>query len=168
MDKAQQPLSACVDAYCRAVSDGSLPRAYRGILAALASFKAAWERAHPADSAGAPYQGYLDMSFVAVAPTALASRRLKISLVFLHPEGRFSLWLTAGNRAIQAEIAAELKGKPLGGYALCALKPGVDAIIAREVPPPYRFDEPDALTETLLSAAEAFAADMTLLLTPKR
>ncbi|MEZ4509822.1 MAG: hypothetical protein R2881_09470 [Eubacteriales bacterium] len=41
------------------------------------------------------------MSFVAVLPEALAGKRLKISLVYLHPSGTFTLWLTAGNRAIQ-------------------------------------------------------------------
>ena len=157
-------LAQDVAAYCSAVNDGSLPRAYRGILSALTSFKSAWEAAHPQDSVGALYQGYMDMSFVAVAPAAFGARRLKISLVFLHDEGVFTLWLTAGNRAIQAETSAALRGKPLGGYALCSLKPGVDAIIAHNVSQPYAFDEPERLTARLVKEAEHFLGDMVALL----
>lgn len=150
--------------YCGAVNNGALPRAYRGILSALVSFKSAWEAAHPQDSVGALYQGYMDMSFVALIPAAFGARRLKISLVFLHDEGVFALWLAAGNRAIQAETSASLRGKPLGGYALCALKPGVDAIISRTVPQPYAFDEPEHLTARLVKEAEQFLGDMVALL----
>ena len=157
-------LAQDVAAYCGAVSDGALPRAYRGILSALTSFKSAWEIAHPQDSVGALYQGYMDMSFVALAPAAFGPRRLKISLVFLHDEGVFTLWLTAGNRAIQAETSASLRGKPLGGYVLCALKPGVDAIISNTVPKPYTFDEPERLTARLVQEAEQFLGDMAALL----
>ena len=157
-------LAQDVAAYCGAVNGGALPRAYRGILSALTSFKSAWEIAHPQDSVGALYQGYMDMSFVALAPAAFGPRRLKISLVFLHDEGVFTLWLTAGNRAIQAETSASLRGKPLGGYALCVLKPGVDAIISHSVPKPYAFDEPERLTTHLVKEAEQFLGDMAALL----
>ncbi|MPN26684.1 hypothetical protein SDC9_174109 [bioreactor metagenome] len=104
------------------------------------------------------------MSFVAVAPAAFRARRLKISLVFLHAEGTFSLWLTAGNRIIQAQTAEELAQKPLGTYSLSSLKPGVDAILSQEVPPPYAFDEPERLTARLIDAAERFFFDMKSLL----
>ena len=164
MDSEKLSLSNCVAAYCRAVRQDDLPRAYRGILAALMAFKAGWESAHPEDSVGALYQGYLDMSFVAVAPSAFGARRLKISLVFLHDEGVFTLWLTAGNRAIQAQTSKELAKKPLGIYSLCALKPGVDAIISQDITPPYAFDEPERFTAQLITAAERFLSDMKTLL----
>lgn len=153
-------LGRCVDAYCAAVAQGDIARAYRGILSTLTQFKSTWEAAHPADSVGALYQGYLDMSFVAVMPVALTEKRLKISLVFLHPEGVFSLWLIAGNRAIQKSVSDSLRTLPLGGYTLSKLEPGVDAIIARDLPKPYQFDQPDALNALLMRSAEAFTADM--------
>ena len=157
-------LTQDVAAYCSAVSDGALPRAYRGILSVLTSFQSAWKVAHPQDNVGALYQGYMDMSFVAVAPAAFGARRLKISLVFLHDEGGFTLWLTAGNRAIQAETSAALRGKPLGGYTLCALKPGVDAVISHTVPRPYAFDEPERLIMRLMKETEHFLDDMIALI----
>ena len=157
-------LTACIADYCHAVADGRLPRAYRGILASLTLFQTTWKSAHPADTVGALYQGYMDMSFVAFAPAALAEKRLKISLVFLHDEGVFTLWLTAGNRAIQAETSAALRGKPLGGYTLCALKPGVDAVIAHAVPLPYAFDEPERLIMRLMKETEHFLDDMIALI----
>ena len=153
-------LGRCVDAYCAAVAQGDIARAYRGILSTLTQFKSTWEATHPADSVGALYQGYLDMSFVAVMPVALTEKRLKISLVFLHPEGVFSLWLIAGNRAIQKSVSDSLRPLPLGGYTLCKLEPGVDAIIARDLPKPSLFAPPEALQAFLMQAAEAFMADM--------
>ncbi len=100
------------------------------------------------------------MSFVAVLPEALAEQRLKISLVFLHAEGIFSLWLTAGNRDIQKRVSDALRTVPLGGYTLCALEPGIDAIISCDLPKPYLFDEPDKLNAALMRAVELFQADM--------
>lgn len=163
MQQQPRPLSDCIADYVGAVSEGDFARAYRGILSALTQFKSAWVTAHPEDTVGALYQGYMDMSFVAVLPASLGERRLKISLVFLHDVGCFSLWLTAGNRAIQKRVSDALKHVPLGKYTLCALEPGVDAIIARDLPKPYRFDEPEQLTKDLLQAAESFFTDMTAL-----
>ncbi len=160
MNHETESLGSCVDTYCAAVAQGDIARAYRGILSTLTQFKSSWEAAYPADNVGALYQGYLDMSFVAVAPAALAEKRLKISLVFLHPDGVFSLWLIAGNRAIQKSVSDSLRQLPLGGYTLCKLEPGVDAIIARDLPKPYLFDKPEAFNAGLMKAAEAFASDM--------
>lgn len=163
MDKQASSLSECIESYSRAVAGGEMPRAYRGILTALSQFQSAWEQAHPEDSTGSLYQGYLDMSFLAVTPRDLAAKRLKISLVYLHAEGVFTLWLTAGNRAIQKRVSQALRAVPLKGYALTVLEPGVDAVIAKEIQKPYPFDEPARLTQYLLAQAEAFAADMILL-----
>lgn len=163
MKQTTESLSDCIDRYTTAVAQGDIASAYRGILSALTRFKSAWESAHPQDTVGALYQGYLDMSFVAVLPTALAEKRLKISLVYLHPSGSFTLWLIAGNRAIQKSVSDALRNVPLGKYNLTKLEPGVDAIIALDLPKPYAFDEPEQLTKNLLQAAEAFLADMTAL-----
>jgi len=163
MKQTTKSLSDCIDQYTTAVAQGDLTCAYRGILSALTRFKSAWESAHPQDTVGALYHGYLDMSFVAVLPAALAGKRLKISLVYLHPSGTFTLWLIAGNRAIQKSVSDALRTVPLGEYALTKLEPGVDAIIELDLPKPYAFDEPEQLTNNLLQAAEAFLRDMTAL-----
>ena len=102
----------------------------------------------------------MDMSFVAFAPAELAEKRLKISLVFLHLTGDFSLWRAAGNREIQKRVSASLRSVPLGQYSLSVLEPGVDAIIAYDLRKPYPFDEPEELNHALLAAAEAFTRDM--------
>jgi hypothetical protein len=163
MEQASNPVSVCVDLYTNAVMQGDIARAYRGILSALSQFKSAWEAAHPQDAVGALYQGYMDMSFVSVLPAPLKAKRLKISLVYLHPSGIFSLWLAAGNRTIQKNISDALRGVPLGNYSITALAPGVDAIIAHDLPKPYPFQNPEKLTATLLHAAETFLTDMTAL-----
>ncbi len=155
-----ESLASCIEDYTRAVAEARLPRAYRGILSALGQFQSAWKATHPSDPVGALYQGYLDMSFVAFAPAPLAEKRLKISLVFLHDTGLFSLWLAAGNREIQKRVSEALRHAPLGTYSLSTLEPGVDAIIACDIPKPYTFDEPETLTNALIAAAEGFTRDM--------
>lgn len=160
MAQKKRSLSGCVAVYTDLAAQGDIARAYRAILSALTRFKSAWEAAHPADSVGTLYQGYLDMSFVSVAPAALVDKRLKISLVFLHESGLFSLWLIAGNRAIQKSVSDSLKTIPLGPYARNHLAPGVDAIIAHDLPNPYSFDDPTVLDKMLMQAAETFTADM--------
>ena len=149
-----------IESYCAAVAKGGLPRAYRGILAQLTLFQSAWMQAHPADSAGTLYPGYLDMSFVSFAPAELAARNLKLSLVFLHESCEFTLWLVARNRAIQKRVSESLRGVPLGCYRLTKLEPGVDAIIEFTLEKPYAFDETALLTQRLITAADAFANDM--------
>ena len=160
MAKAEYHLSDCVESYSALVAQGEIARAYRAILAVLTRFKSSWETAHPADNVGALYQGYLDMSFVSAAPAVFTAKRLKISLVFLHESGLFSLWLIAGNRAIQKSVFDSLKTVSLSQYALSVLTPGVDAIIAHDLPKPYAFDDPTVLDTMLMQAAEAFTADM--------
>ncbi len=160
MSEETGSLGSCIEEYCHAVALSRLPRAYRGILSALNLFQASWKQSHASDAVGALYQGYMDMSFVAFAPAELAKKRLKISLVFLHPTGDFSLWLAAGNREIQKRVSAALQDMPLGLYSLSVLEPGVDAIIAYNLPKPYAFDEPEELNRALLAAAEAFTRDM--------
>lgn len=160
MNEETVSLSSCIDEYCHAVALSRLPRAYRGILSTLSLFQASWKQSHASDAVGALYQGYMDMSFVAFAPAELAEKRLKISLVFLHPTGDFSLWLAAGNREIQKRVSASLRSVPLGQYSLSVLEPGVDAIIAHDLPKPYPFDEPEELNQALFAAAEVFTRDM--------
>lgn len=160
MTNKTESLSSCVEEYCLAVAAARIPRAYRGILATLTLFQSSWKNAHPADMVGVLYQGYMDMSFVAFAPAPLAEKRLKVSLVFLHDTGVFSLWLAAGNRDIQKRVSEALRRIPLGAYSLSTLEPGVDAIIAYDLPKPYEFDDPQALNASLVAAAETFTRDM--------
>lgn len=167
MKNAPQSLSVCVEEYAALVARGDIARAYRAILSTLSQFKSVWETSHPGDSVGALYQGYLDMSFVSVLPGALAKERLKISLVFLHDSGTFTLWLVAGNRAIQKTVSESLRAVPLGPYQLSTLGPGVDAIIEQPLPKPYAFDAPDVLTTALVGAMERFTADMIALVSAR-
>ena len=138
-------LQQAVDRYTSLLTDGELQRAYKGILSYMAFLQTQLAERFPACAGGALYQGYMDMSFVAFAPAELSEKRLKISLVFLHPTGDFSLWLAAGNREIQKRVSASLRSVPLGQYSLSVLEPGVDAIIAFDLPKPYPFDEPEEL-----------------------
>lgn len=150
-----------VRAYTRALQDGSIPRAYKGVLAFVSQLQTRLQEQFPDCAAGAFYPGYLDMTYFALTPPELRENKLKLALVYLHAENRFELWLAANNRALQAEAVKRLAGVPLGGYALTQPAPGVDAIIAHVAAAEPDFDRPDDLAKTLAGAFAAFSRDMT-------
>ena len=152
-----------VSAYRRALEDGSVSRAYRGILAFVSQLQTRLLERFPACSAGAFYPGYLDMTYFALTPPELRERKLKLAVVYLHAENRFELWLAANNRALQAEAAEQLAKLPLGGYEVTRPAPGVDAIIAAIAVAEPDFDRPDDLIRTLAEAFSVFSRDMAAL-----
>lgn len=156
-------LNQDVRAYCRALQDGAVPRAYKGVLSFVSQLQTRLLEQFPDCAAGAFYQGYLDMTYFALTPPELRAGKLKLALVYLHAENRFELWLAANNRALQAETVKRLAGVELGGYALTQPAPGVDAIISRVAAAEPDFDRPDELTRTLAGEFAAFSRDMTAL-----
>lgn len=152
-----------VRAYTRALQDGVIPRAYKGVLSFVSQLQSRLLEQFPGCAAGAFYPGYLDMTYFALTPPELRESKLKLALVYLHAENRFELWLAANNRALQAEMAKRLASISLGGYELTQPAPGVDAIIARVAATAPDFDQPDDLAKTLANAFAAFARDMTAL-----
>ncbi len=125
-----KPLSACIDTYTNAVALGDIAQAYRGILSALAQFKSAGETAHPQDTVGSLYQGYMDMSLWRLFPASFAEKRLKISFVFLHDSGTLTLWLSRRQSRDSKKAFRRHTCRSVGSYSLSVLEPGVDSIIA--------------------------------------
>lgn len=150
--------------YRRALEDGSVQRAYKGVLSFVSQLQARLLERFPACAAGAFYPGYLDMTYFALTPPELRERKLKLAVVYLHAENRFELWLAANNRALQAEAAEQLAKLPPGGYEVTRPAPGVDAIIAAIAAAEPDFDRLDDLMQTLADAFSVFSRDMTALI----
>lgn len=152
-----------VQSYRRALEDGSVPRAYKGILSFVSQLQARMLERFPDCSAGAFYPGYLDMTYFALTPPELRECKLKLAVVYLHAENCFELWLAASNRALQAEAVEQLFKLPLGSYEVTRPAPGVDAIIASVAVAGPDFDRPDELTQAIADAFSIFSRDMTAL-----
>jgi len=125
-----KPFNDDVLAYTEALKDGKIQRAYRGIMEFMSSLRTRLEVTHPDHVVSALYAGYMDMTYFAFTPSVLKEKRLKIAIVYLHPDHRFEVWLGAINRNVQKETLRQIEGKDLLGYNLGEIKPGEDAILS--------------------------------------
>jgi len=146
--------------YTAQLKRGDIQRAYRGIMSFMTDLKASFENKYSDCSVSAVYFGYMDMTYFAFAPPALKEKRLKIAIVYLHEEGRFEVWLAAGNRKIQADYIEMLRHKDIGDYTLSQVAPGVDAILYTTVAEQPDFDHPEQLKQHITEMALQFAGNV--------
>lgn len=144
-----KPFNDDVLAYTEGLKDGKIQRAYRGIMEFMSTLRTRLEVAHPDHAVSGLYAGYLDMTYFAFTPAVLKEKRLKIAIVYLHPDHRFEVWLGAINRSVQKEVFKKLEGKDSLGYKLGEIKPGEDAILSSILVDHPDFDAKEKL-ETLI------------------
>ncbi|MDD3168793.1 MAG: hypothetical protein PHC91_04925, partial [Eubacteriales bacterium] len=121
----------------------------KGIMTFMSGLGAYLERKYPDHSVSALYYGYMDMRYFAFTPADLRDKKLKIAIVYLHEQGRFEVWLGAGNRKIQAEYISRLSGKDTGKYKLSEIHPGVDSIIESTLVEEPDFDKHEELKKQI-------------------
>jgi hypothetical protein len=160
MDSLQQ----CVKEYTELVRTGHIATAYKGIMTFMTGLERFLTAKHPDCSATSLYFGYMDMTYFAFTPPALAAKKLKIAIVYLHDQGLFELWIGGSNRKIQAEYIELLRGHSLGGYQLSQVSPGVDSIIELRISELPDFDQPEALMQMLDCRWTEFAADISAMM----
>ena len=146
--------------YNRQLGEGSIQRAYRGIMAFMANLRDALAARHPDHSAGSLYQGYMDMTYFSLTPPSLGGRKLKLAVVYLHVENRLEVWLAGGNRKVQAEYVELLKGHDLGGCKLSRAAPGVDSIVEEVLAERPDFNDIGKLTKSVEAGIIRFSAKM--------
>lgn len=150
--------------YTELLREGTVPRAYRGILTFMSELLRHMSASHPGHTVSAMYAGFMDMTYFAFTPPELKSRSLKVAVVYLHEENRFEVWLGGGNRKIQAEYIERLSGADIGSYTLSKVSPGVDSIIEKRLVEHPDFDDREALIRRLEKDVIAFVGDMIELL----
>jgi hypothetical protein len=150
--------------YTELLREGTVPRAYRGILTFMSELLRHMSASQPDHTVSAMYAGFMDMTYFAFTPPELKSRSLKIAVVYLHEENRFEVWLGGGNRKIQAEYIERLSGADIGSYTLSKVSPGVDSIIEKRLVEHPDFDDREALIRRLEKDVIAFVGDMIELL----
>jgi hypothetical protein len=150
--------------YNTQLSAGHIQKAYKGIMTFMSGLRAYLENKYPANTTGALYLGYMDMTYFAFTPSDLKNRKLKIAIVYLHEEGRFEVWLGGSNRGIQAQYIDLLKRKNTGSYKLSKVRPGVDSIIEAIVVERPDFDRAEELKEQIEKKTIEFIDDVASLL----
>jgi hypothetical protein len=157
-------LNSHVREYVSQLSKGHIQKAYRGILSFMSDTKTYLEHQYPDYTASAVYPGYMDMTYFAFTPSTLKQKKLKIAIVFLHPECRLEVWLAGVNRQIQAEYIRRLSTKDIGRLTLSQVGPGVDSIIASRIVEKPDFDNRDVLQKQVEVKTMQFIKDIEALL----
>ncbi|MBN1775595.1 MAG: hypothetical protein JW817_03925 [Clostridiales bacterium] len=146
--------------YTELLREGTVPRAYRGILSFMSELLHHMSASHPGHAVSAMYAGFMDMTYFAFTPPELKSRNLKVAVVYLHEENRFEVWIGGGNRKIQAEYIGRLSRADTGPYILSKVSPGVDSIIEKRLVESPDFEDKEALIRRLEEDVIAFIGDM--------
>lgn len=112
---------------------GQLQQAYQGLLAFFRNLQRDLAANYPDLSvSGNLYQGYLDMTYFALAPKFLRTRDLKCPLVFNYQEFNFEVWLSGMNRTVQAEYWSKFRAADFPGFEL-AKDPKREDLLLRRV-----------------------------------
>ncbi len=151
-------LQSAIREYKSLLRSSMLSRAYRGILGFMMSLRTQFSHDHPQWVIGSLYQGMMDISFFSITTQQLQEKKLKIALVFHHPETRFELWLCGRNKQIQSKYLNLLAHVPLGKYHLST--PDTDAILTSVILTSPDFDHPETLTSQIEKSTVDFIRDM--------
>ncbi len=135
--------SDSVAEYRKQLGRGQIQEAYRGLMEYMWELKAHFARSYPDyDISSSLYFGYMDMTYFAIVPPSLKSRKLKIAVVFVHETTSFQVWLAGANRQVQAKYWELLKDKDWGESLFRMIDPGSNPAIGQSVIQPVpRFPE---------------------------
>ncbi len=159
-----KPFNDDVLTYTEALKDGKIQRAYRGIMEFMSSLRSRLEVAYPDYVVSAMYAGYMDMTYFAFTPSLLKEKRLKIAIVYLHPDQRFEVWLGAINRNVQKETFKQIEGKDSLGYKRGEIKPSEDAILSSILVDHPDFDAKEMLESLIEEGTLKFIQDVVRIL----
>lgn len=144
----------------RRLGEGAVQRAYVSIVTYLSGVRGRFAAAHEDWSIAGLYQGTFDMTYFPVVTPWLAVRRLKLAVVFDYSAFRFQVWLAARNRTVQRRYWGLLRDNGWPSESLVEPAVGVDAIVAVDVADGLSLDDAEALTASLMHAAEALLDDL--------
>lgn len=142
------------------VEAGAIQRAYRALLGFMMGLRTHFRKGYPGLAVSGLYQGYLDMSYFAVAPASLKSRKLKIAIVFSFDAFRFEAWLAAANRRVQRQYWELFREKGWDAYRLVTPAVGVDAILECVLAEDPDLGDPDGLTARIEARVTAFIEEV--------
>jgi hypothetical protein len=147
--------------YKAQLAKGALQRAYRGLIEYMAGLRTHFADHHPEYGApGGLYQGYMDMTYFALFPPSLKARGLKIALVFLHESFAFEVWLSGGNRTLQAKYRKLIADAGWKKYAIAPAEGSADYILRHSLAADPDFSNAKKLTARLEGGVMDFIRDM--------
>jgi hypothetical protein len=137
------------------LQDGSIQRAYTGIVAFMSRLRGEFASRRGERAVSALYQGYFDMTYFALFPAALKQRDLKLAVVFNYASFAFEAWLAACNRTLQRRYWELLRNAGYAQHLLVEPSVGIDAIVVAVLANDYSIEAEDRLTAHLVASVEA-------------
>lgn len=154
-------MSEAMDEYRVQIQRGYLQVAYQGLMQFFRDLRLRLAENHPEYSvAGSIYYGYMDMTFLTMAPQALRDRRLKIVVVFIHDSFRFEIWLSGANRDVQQRCWGRLAEIVSDEYRLAPDPRAEDYVVARTLLEDPDFADLEALAALIEERANEFVEDV--------
>jgi hypothetical protein len=142
------------------LSDGSVQRAYKGILTYMSRLRKVFADHKGERSVSGLYQGYFDMTYFALFPDALKERGLKLAVVFNYETFGFEVWLAARNRKIQRQYWELLSNAGYRKHQLVEPAVGIDAIATTVLATDYSMEAEDSLTKQIVEGVTVFERDI--------
>jgi hypothetical protein len=140
---------------------GTSGRHIGGLMSYIMDLKTYFKNKYPGYSvSGNIYQGYMDMTYFALFPEPLKSRKLKIAIVFLHETIRFEAWLAGYNRQVQLRYWELLKESGWNKHRIPSAIKGTDSIVEYTLADSPDFRDLNALTAQIESGTLSFIGDI--------
>ncbi len=148
--------------YKKQLEEGTIERAYRGLMDYMTHLRSYFEGEHPEiPVSGSVYYGFMDMTYFALFPATLKDRKLKVAIVFLHKQFRFEVWLAGVNKVVQNKYWRIFKESNWKKYNLPPTTKGTDSILEHILVDNPNFDDLDALTSEIERGTLEFIKDVT-------
>ncbi|HBA83637.1 MAG TPA: hypothetical protein DCZ95_06035 [Verrucomicrobia bacterium] len=142
------------------LTDGSIQRAYRGIVSYMARLRKEFADQRGERSVSGLYQGYFDMTYFALSSDALKERDLKLAVVFNYETFGYEVWLAARNRKVQRHYWELLSNAGYKKHRLIEPSVGTDAIVTVVLAADYSMEEEHSLTKQIGKGVTAFERDI--------
>ena len=142
------------------LSDGSVQRAYRGIVTYMSRLRKVFADHRGERSISGLYQGYFDMTYFALFSDALKERGLKVAVVFNYDTFGFEVWLAARNRKVQRQYWELLSDAGYRKHPLIEPAVGIDAIATTVLATDYSMEAENSLTKKIVKGVEVFESDI--------
>jgi len=139
---------------------GAIQKAYRALLGYMMDLRTRFKNRYPSYSISGLYQGYLDMTYFAIAPPSLKHRDLKIAIVFNYAAFRFEAWLAGTNRQVQRKYWELFRDSRWTEYRVVTPAKGVDSVIECNLAEDFDFADLDSLTASIEEKAVEFIDDI--------
>lgn len=153
-----------IKSYRQQLQQGDIQVAYRKLIEYMMTMKTHFKNEYPGYAVSSNiYQGYMDVTHFSFTPPQLRKEKLKVVIVFIHPQVRFDIWLAGLNRKVQKQYWDMFKGSDWDKYRIPESIDDVFSIVEHTLVEQPDFDHLGALTRQIENETVQFITDIAVL-----